>query len=174
MLPAAWRKLAEPVLIVVLLLVGTAGALRRAADIEPFRYFVTADDVKAMEWIKQNTPADALFAVNTFFWLPNAPHGTDAGYWIPYFTGRQTTAGVMLLSLNKAYQSQITALSQSVEDLETSAANLSTLYQQGVDYIYIGKRGDFSGPGLNADLINSPQAQLVYQSAGVSILEIVP
>ena len=37
----------------------------RAADVEPYRYFVTDADVKAMAWINANMPSDALFAINT-------------------------------------------------------------------------------------------------------------
>ena len=129
-----------------------------------------------MEWIQENTPPDALFAVNTFFWLPAAPHGTDAGYWIPYFTGRQTTAGVMLLSLGtKEYRSNLVELSRTVEELEIGDEAISKLREMGVDYIYVGRMGDFSGPGLNAArLAKSSDLRLRYQESGVFILEITP
>jgi hypothetical protein len=93
-----WRQAADAV-VAFALLAGFVTSHARVADIEPYRFFVTDEDVAAMDWIRENTPEDAVFAVNTYFWLPRAPHGTDAGYWIPYFTGRKTTAGVMLLSL---------------------------------------------------------------------------
>ena len=95
------------------LIIGLLFAVIRVGDIEPYRYFVTASDVKAMSWISNNVPADARFAVNTDFWLPDMPHGTDGGYWIPYFTGRDITAAVMLLSLaNNDYRSEIITLSR--------------------------------------------------------------
>ncbi|MEZ4834263.1 MAG: hypothetical protein R2873_20145 [Caldilineaceae bacterium] len=90
------------------LLAGVAMAPARASTIEAYRWFVTPADVAAMSWIQSHTEDDALFAVNTYFWTPRAPHGTDAGYWIPYFTGRPTTASVMLLSLaDKGYQADV-------------------------------------------------------------------
>jgi len=146
----------------------------RARDVEPHRFFITPADVAAMEWIRENTAEDALFAVNTYFWLPKAPHGTDAGYWIPYFTGRETTAGVMLLSLAGAdYTAEIVEMSQAVEALETSSGSLDALDNLGVDYIYLGKRGDFSGSGLKEARIQQLEGtSRVYQQGGVSILRL--
>jgi hypothetical protein len=127
-----------------------------------------------MEWIRDHTPPHATFAVNTYFWLPGAPHGTDAGYWIPYFTGRSTTAGVMLNDLGpKAYQDEVVALSQLAERLEADNAALAELSARGVQYVYIGARGDFAGRGLQVEsLLQSPAVELVYQAQGVSILRI--
>jgi hypothetical protein len=129
-----------------------------------------------MTWIRQNTPEDAVFAVNTHFWLPGAPHGTDAGYWIPYFTGRRMTAGVMLLSLGEqAYANRVIEASRAVERLETDNASLETLHEMGVDYVYVGKKGDFSGLGLDpARLAAARNASIEYEDGGVFILQIEP
>ncbi len=112
--------------------------------------------------------------MNTYFWLPHAPHGTDGGYWIPYFTGRQTTASTMLsIEASRAYQASVVEMSRAEEGLETDVAALETLRQLGVDYIYIGPRGDFSGPGLDAARISQAKGvSVVYQRDGVSILHI--
>ena len=144
----------------------------RVSAVEPFRFFVTPADVPAMAWISEYTPPDALFAVNTTFWLPRAPHGTDAGYWIPYFTGRSTTASAMLLAQGQPnYVDEIVTLSHAEERLENDPAALEELRALGVDYIYIGARGDFSGPGLEAaTLREEPGVRVVYEQAGVTIL----
>ncbi len=171
-----WREMATRVMIGVVLASGFVFSHVRAADVEPMRYFVTPQDVAAMEWIRANTPPDALLAINTFFWLPYAPHGTDAGYWIPYLTGRQITAGVMLISLEiDSYQPAVVKLSQAEEKLETDNAAVGELQALGVDYIYIGRMGDFSGPGLNAArLKESPLLTLVYERAGVFVFQVNP
>ena len=145
-----------------------------AAQLEPHRFFLTEEDVAAMEWIRHNTPEDARFAVNTYFWLPRAPHGTDAGYWIPYFTGRRTTAGVMLLSFAEdSYVDQVVGTSRAVEGLELGTAALEELRSLHVDYLYVGRRGNFSGPGLNAEsLIEAEGVHLVYDRGGVYILQL--
>jgi hypothetical protein len=148
----------------------------RISQLEPYRFFVTPEDLQAMAWIEENTPADAIFAVNTYFWLPGHPHGTDAGYWIPYLTGRQMTASVMLLSLGTAeYKSRVVKISQIVERLETDSTALDELYAHGVDYVYIGQRGDVAGPGLDPLLLAcAERAGLVYRDAGIFIFKILP
>ena len=177
-----WCKRATRLVIVLVLAAGVVASRVRVTELEPYRYFVTPEDVAAMDWIKENTPLDALFAVNTHFWLPRAPHGTDAGYWIPYFTGRKTTAGVMLLSLGGSdYQSRIVEMSRAVERLEVDNAALAELQAMGVDYVYIGRKGDFSAPstgsgqapGLSAAQIGQAEnVELLYQEGEVYILQI--
>jgi hypothetical protein len=169
-----WHGRAIQVAIVLTLAAGFVASHVRVTDVEPYRYFVTPEDMEAMQWIRENTPEDALFAVNTYFWLPQAPHGTDAGYWIPYFTGRRTTAGGMLLHLgSKDYKSKIVSASQSVEQLEDDLLALSDLRAQGVDYIYIGRKGDFSNSGLEGDqLEQAKDLKLLYRNDGVAIFQI--
>lgn len=169
-----WGGRAIQVAIALVLTSGFIASHVRVTDVEPYRYFVTPGDVKAMQWIRENTPEEALFAVNTYFWLPQAPHGTDAGYWIPYFTGRRTTAGVMLLSLGEwDYLTEIVEMSRAVEKLEKDNLALEELQAMGVDYVYIGRRGDFSGPGLNVhQLSQADSTEVVYQNGGVSVLYI--
>jgi hypothetical protein len=167
----------ERIVRLIIVLVSIAGFIAshvRVTEIELYRYFVTPEDVVAMDWIKENTPPDALFAVNTYFWLPKSPHGTDAGYWIPYFTGRQTTVGTMLAFANASeYKTSLVQMSRAVEQLESDNTSLADLREMGVDYVYIGRKGDFSGPGLNvARLIQSQHVQVLYQDGGVSILQI--
>jgi hypothetical protein len=174
--PQSWRERIIQLVIVSSLIAGFVASHVRAADIRPFRYFVTPADVEAMHWIEKNTSPDALFAVNTYFWLPRTPHGTDAGYWIPYFTGRQTTAGTMLIGLpEQTYVDEVVELSRAAEKLEVDNAGLRELQAMGVDYIYVGNKADFSGPGLDAHrLAQAKEADLVYQSGKVSILQLSP
>jgi len=169
-----WRKRSARWVIALVLVVGFVASHVRVTEIEPYRYFVTPEDIAAMEWIEENTPPDALFAVNTYFWLPRAPHGTDAGYWIPYFTGRQITAGVMLLSLGGTdYRSIVVEMSQAVEQLEVGNDALEDLQAMGVDYVYVGKNGDFSSPGLDANQMSQAKnTEVVHQSGGVTILQL--
>jgi hypothetical protein len=160
--------------IPAILILGYVFSHIRGADIEPYRYFVTAEDVAAMQWINENTPPDSLFAVNTFFWLPQAPHGTDAGYWIPYFTGRDTTTSAMIFSqASMDYREELVEMSHLEEQLEVDNSSIDELAELGVDYVYIGKMGDFSGPGLDEErLIKSDKMNLVFNQSGIFILRI--
>jgi hypothetical protein len=80
----------------------------------------------------------------------------------------------MLLSLSAGeYFSAIIEMSRAVEGLEDDNSALGDLYRQGVDYVYIGSRGDFSASGLDAKhLAEADNAELVYQTTSVSIFRI--
>ena len=156
---------------VSVLIISFAFSYVRAADVEPYRYFVTDADVNAMAWINANTPSDALFAVNTHLWLPRAPIGTDGGYWIPYFTGRTTTTSNMLFDLGSPdYRERVRDISEAVVRLSTDNAALDDLRKLGVDYVYVGENGNFAGKALDsAQLSQAAGISEVYQQDGVSI-----
>jgi hypothetical protein len=150
-------------------------AYARATDVESFRHFLTPEDVAAMTWIRENVPPDAVFAINTQFWLPRAPHGADGGYWIPYFAERRTTAGVMLNNLGSAaYQDMIVQGSELVKRLELGDATvLPDLRAMGVTHVYVGARPHFAGGGLSrAVLLPMDGLTLVYDQDGVAIFAI--
>lgn len=161
-------------ILVVTLLAGFVGSHTEVLKLEDYRYFVTPADEAAMNWIRDNTPPDARFAVNTYFWQPRAVIGTDGGYWIPYFTGRQTTAGAMLTDEGSPeYRAEIYRLSKAAEKLAEDVTALDELRALGVDYVYIGAKGNFSGPALKpARLSKEPGVERVYQQDGVTILRI--
>jgi len=156
---------------------GFVGSHVRVTEIEEYRYFVSPEDVAAMQWISQNVPSDAIFAVNTHIWFPEAFHGTDAGYWIPYFTGRKTTAGIMLNNMGtQEHLRSLTEVSLVVSRLASAptAADIAHLSELGVDYIYIGKQG---GNLLTGGLVSDELSELsgvtpAYLDGGVTILEI--
>lgn len=165
---------ANTVVVATVLLAGFVGSHSEVMKLEPYRFFVTDADVAAMDWIRANTSPEALFAINTHFWLPHTPLGTDGGYWIPYFTGRQTTAGAMLFSEGTAgYRAKIDRLSQAAEHVSEDPTALDELRALGVDYVYIGSQGDFDGVALKPTrLSKEPGVERVYQKDGVTILRI--
>lgn len=175
-LPLFKYKTLQVGFISVLVVLGIITGRQRMNDIEPYRFFVTPADLAAMDWIRVNTQQDDLFAINTFMWLQSSPHGTDGGYWIPYFTSRKTTTGTMLYGLgDPEYIQEIVSLSKLVTDLETSPTAVEELSQKGVDYIYLGAKGAFDGRGLDPGIIiQSPDAQLVYSKDNVEIFKVNP
>ncbi len=175
-LPEQWSPRATAVFIPIMLLACLPAAWNKANLVEPYRHFVTEDDIAAMAWINDNIPTDATFAINTYFWLPAFAHGTDAGYWIPYFTHRHIVTSAMLTDgLSADFRQQILAQSQAAEALATDVTAVTTLYDMGVQYIYIGAHGDFSGPGLQlTQLMQSDRVKLLYQHGGAAILQIKP
>lgn len=163
-----------PYSVGVLLVLSFMASHVRVTELDAPRYFVTPADVAAMEWISVNTPPQAVFAINTTFWLPRVPHGNDAGYWIPYFTGRKTTTGSLLLEFAPPdYRQTIVERSRAVEALNTDLNQLTTLRTLGVGYLYLGALSNALGTGLSvSSLTQSSQAHIVYQQGGVTILQL--
>jgi hypothetical protein len=169
-----WRTRAVSFTVAMVSVAAFVGSHTAVMQVEPYRYFVTEADLTAMAWINKNTPTDAWFAINTSFWVPGAPMGTDAGYWIPYFTQRSTTAGANLFSLgSKDYIDRVRRMSQAAANLATDNAALDELRELGITYIYIGAKGNFDGPGLVLKQIRrAAGVEVVYQQNGVTILRI--
>ena len=166
------REKTETQLIWVLLFIGVVGAFYRLDDIQAYRQFMTASDEKAMKWIKQNTPKDAVFAVHTYYWLPDSPHGSDAGYFIPYYAERKTTTGTMISSLGPGYE-EVMIESEVVMSLYSPSPDIDTLCELGVKYIYDGANNPFDGSQFNIPAIEQAEnTQIVYQDDGVSIYKI--
>ena len=142
--------------------------------VDPDRYFLTSADLLAMDWVKTYTSPDSLFAINTLFWLKSAAHGTDGGYWIPYFTGRQTTASNMLYSYgDSSYQQQVMSLSEEVTRQQSAQViDLTQLCRYGVDYIYLGAHPSPIPTFTPERIAAAPGATLVYDAKGVKIFQI--
>jgi len=139
----------------------------------PDNGFVRPADLQAMAWIRQNTPPQALFHSETYFWTPVLSHGLDAGYWIPLLTSRQATVPIETYA-GDGTPAQIDLINQRARDLvdASSAPALGQrLAQYGVDYYYVGaRRTDFDpGPFLG----DTAHFKLVYEKDGVWIFAVV-
>ena len=174
--PTNYKKQIKFATLALILIIAIPATYKQATAIEPYRHFITDTDINAMNWINNNVPEDATFAINTYFWLPNFAHGTDAGYWIPYFTNRDiTTSSMISADAPSEYRQRILVVSQASEHLENDLGALETLYDSGVEYIYIGAKGDFSGDGLQYDfLMQSNWIEQIYQDGNTTILYISP
>lgn len=182
LLPESTRKAASATIAVLLIIFGAYAATIRATQTEPHRFFISEQDIAAMDWIRENTEPTARFAVNTYFWLPIVAHGADAGYWIPYFTQRDTTASAMpILAADWDYQLKVLEESRAVETLSTLPDvdkksvddALDTLRKNEIEYLYIGAKGHFEGGGLNVEQLSQhPEISLRYENRGAAVLKI--
>lgn len=173
LLPAGWQTRLQVPLIGIILAAGYWGGHYRESGLEEFRFFVTPADETAMAWINQNLPADAKFVVNTYQWQDTS-HGTDGGYWIPYFTGRKTSTPSMLFNLGSIKARMFNqVISELVVRLETDPQAAVALCREGFRYAYLGARASFDGSSLSEDvLLQLPNSKLIYSSQGVKILEL--
>jgi len=168
--PRPLKIVGELVLLTVILAVGIWGATLRVKQIEPFRQFMTVDDEKAMVWIKENTPEDAVFAVNLEPWIPNLPIGTDGGYWIPYYTGRKTTAGMMLSGFGTEMDLRLRRIHATL-NLYGDITSLKELCALGVEFMYIGGKPTYSGKSFNSEVYKASQGvKLLFQSNEAQVL----
>ena len=77
--------------------------------------------------------------------------------------------------LPDAYRRRSLERSEATEALESDLGALDTLRELGVEYVYIGSVGDFSGPGLQLDILNRSGAiQVLYDQGGAAVLQILP
>ena len=99
------------------------------------------------------------------FWLPHAPHGVDAGYWIPYLIGRRTTVGPMIANLAPQYTNWTVEMSRRVGHAAAGRRRAwPWLWQRGVRYLYLGALGD---PAEAERLADSKYLTLRYADGGV-------
>jgi len=163
-------------LFLVFLVTVSISAQIRVTAIEGFRFFMTPQDEEAMNWIKENTPEEAIFAVDTYLWMGYSPHGVDAGYWIPYYTGRRTTTGTMMyLQANEDYVTQVRSWGILVSKIQDDESVLRELCKQGVQYLYIGAKrdrlfGSFD-PGI---MISKYSKYIIYSKNGATIFRLCP
>ncbi len=176
LLPPGWQSRLQLPLIGLVLAAGAWSGTYRMTGLEEFRFFVTPADEAAMTWINQNLPQDAGFVVNTFIWLGSSPQGADAGYWIPYFTGRKTTTASMLHTLGSADDAaRVQYLGELADQLETDPQAVAILCREGFHYAYLGARGSFDGRSLSADIVlQTPDTEAVYDTQGVKIIRLCP
>lgn len=154
------------------LFLAVIAAIYRLGEVQDFRQFMTASDEKAMNWIEKNTPKDAVFAVHTYYWLPDSPHGSDAGYFIPYYADRRTTTGTMIASLGPGYE-EVLVRSEAVISLYSPSPDIDALCELGVDYLYDGAKNPFDGRQFNISAIQQAAGvHSIYQDSGVSIYKL--
>ncbi len=157
-------------LAAVVILVSLWGAGNILQLLTPETFFVTKSDLKAMDWIRENVPEGARFAINTHFWLSYAAIGTDAGYWIPFLTRRETSLPPMLYSEGTyEYVDEVNALAEATIALSENDDTLPILREDGVTHVYIGQRGGSLKPQR---LLASPNYEAIYHQDGVWVFEI--
>lgn len=163
----------ESIFLWILLFIGFIASFYRTEGVERYRHFMTKQDQSAMEWIKGNTPEDAVFAIHTYFWLVNSPHGSDAGYWIPYFAERQTTAGTMISGLGPGYESTLQQSRAVMALYEADRESVTKLCELGVTYLYDGAKPAFDEKAFDMEALSKMSGvEMVYDINGVQILKI--
>jgi hypothetical protein len=140
--------------------------------VNPATVLATAEDLSAMNWIKENTPLDAVFLINTRYWQLGTYVGTDGGYWIPQLTGRRTLLPALSYTYGAPdYVRHITDMARVVSELKDADGPelQDILEQEGVTHVYVGARG---GPLAPQMLLGNSHYRPVYSTGAVWIFEI--
>lgn len=124
-----------------------AGVFTSARIINPDTVLFTDSDRAAMDWIRANTPPDAVFLVNSAWWGDRyAP--SDGGGWIEPLTGRQTV------------------FAKTAGDLVEASGLIE---QDSLNFVYLsGGYGELS----LVQFVENPSYELVYHQNGVDIYRV--
>lgn len=148
------------------------GAWGMVDVVNPSTVLADKRDMAAMAWIRTETPESASFLVNARYWIPGIYVGTDAGWWIPYLTGRQATQPPILYYQGPAsYRGRIADVAEQMAQWEQADDAFETWIRRlGVTHIYVGSRG---GP-LTPRLLDSCSVlETVYSSGPVRIYRVL-
>jgi hypothetical protein len=175
-----WRVLGA----LCVILAAMAGARRRLADVHvPEHNLVTRKDLAAMSWIRENTPEDARFLVNSFpAYGETLVVGSDAGWWLPLLAGRANSVPPLNYGTEQGpvpdYINQVNSLTRKLQEQDLDdPETVHMLCERGFTHVYIGQRQgrvNYSGPHVLSleEMLRSPSYTVIYQQDHVAILEI--
>jgi hypothetical protein len=169
LLPVRAAKLAAAAIV---LGISLWGATHMREVVNPQTVLVQPADLTALQWVRDNVPPEAKFAVNVWRWLGNTYAGSDAGYWLPLLTGRSSVLPPALYTIttSPATVLQINEFLEPWADVHTlDATEVARLHAAGVTHLFIGSRGGHLQPDK---LVNSPWLRLIYHADSVYIFEL--
>jgi hypothetical protein len=177
------RNFALRALVPTFLVVAIFGGIRQAERLEPKGLMLTRPDLRAMAWVRENIPPDAAFWVNGRMAYNYVIAGTDAGVWVPYFTGHRVSAIPLACNSEKVLEPDIRTflyrLFKENRGEHWFAPKLAAaMAKLGFDHIYVGQRRGMVWPddGKPLDpalLSDSPFFETVYARDGVRIFRLV-
>jgi hypothetical protein len=137
------------------------GTRQQLHIVDPIFQLVEPNDVTAFRWIRQNTPRKSRFLVNGFvFGNENMAYGSDAGWWLPYFTRRDNTmppAKYSMEQINPGIKKD--SFARIVRDVQNSHGEpdklAAVLCREGITHIYLGERRGTVGYDIQ-ELIPEP------------------
>lgn len=176
--------------VLVFLVLSMIGFRKQMYILNPYRHLlVTRPDMRAMAWIRENTPSDALFLVEGFrIYNGRSAVGADAGWWIPLLARRANTMPPQYALFNETpiepgYSQRVVDLVAHLEEHPpASPEGLARLCQWGITHVYIGQRLGRLGKVdettiplfVPDDFMGSPAFRLVYHQDRVWVFELNP
>lgn len=108
--------------------------------INPVTVLVTAEDMEALAWVRENTPEDARFFINTTYWQNSVYRGVDGGGWLLPYTGRWALVPTIFygFSPDKAQNQQLIHWGEAAAEITTCSPEFWALVKEtDLDWIYL-------------------------------------
>jgi hypothetical protein len=144
-------------------------------------------DMIAAAWVRDNLPEDAFFLINGFEYK-RTPAGSDAGWWLPLLTRRQTNippqyATFVEKPVIDGYRLTTTRFVEQLQERPPASDEGKALicsFPYPITHVYLGqKRGIIEGPAEDVttdhpllpagELVADPAFELLYQRDRVLI-----
>jgi len=143
----------------------------------PSAAYVKPEDLKAAEWIKENTPEDACFMINTyrFEFSTNFIIGSDAGWWLPVLAERCVITYPMTSNIERFDHPNALDKVVEIHNLDgklNSNSAFELLKYYGITYIYV-KQVENQRSSINyADLIQSNNYEPLFNLENIFIFKL--
>lgn len=169
------RKLSwflHPLFIGVILIATLLGAKTLVPLLNPITMLVRADDLRAMDFLRNATQPNQKLLIQPFLWGYGLYAGNDGGSWIPALAHRPTIPPPVLFALSDSSEQvrQINQVSQKVLEKPRDASWIAHLMQEnGLDYLYLGAKGGAISP---YEILQSPYFELIYHQGRVFVFKL--
>ena len=133
---------------------------------------VDQNDMNALAWIEENTPADARFFINTTHWMNGTYRGVDGGGWILPYTGRWAIVPTIFYSFSadKDDVHLLKAWGERASQVNTCSQEFWSLVEEAdLDWVYI-KEG--VGALQPAGLVGCEGIGEIYANPKIKIYQI--
>ena len=179
------RRYLGAALVLLMIGLGVAGARTRMGDVQAHQHaMVTRPDVRAVAWVRENTPEDAKFWINSFFaYGGSVIVGSDGGWWLPLLAERSNTVPPLNYDLEEemwpGYQEWVNDLTGQLQEAGIDEPQtLASLKERGVTHVYVGQRQgrvNYGGPHVldPETLLQSRHYRPVYHQDRVWVFELV-
>ena len=153
-----------------------AGALLAWGDRAPIdqqHVLVTPADERAMEWLRDETPPDAVFLSSCIMAFGGTVcAGDDAGWWLPVLAGRRSTVPPVTYTMEATFDPRFASRTNTLARLwQTDLDGVETrrwLDELDVTHAYVG----VTARSLDRERLElSPFWRLVYDKGGVEVFE---
>jgi hypothetical protein len=168
---AQFERLAVALLGAVIVSLLVWGLSETRFIINPTTVFTTEADLRAIQWIEDNTPPCSRFLTNVVHWQYGTYRGVDGGWWITPLTGRKTLLPPVLYVMGERdYVTQVNAYAEKTSQLQGCTPDFWDLVHSAeVTNIYlVNGRGSLQPDNLK----ECANLAIIYANEGVFVYEI--